>query len=106
VFTSTLDETPWGDWDNASPVNGELGDDIVKLKHEPGGDMAIYGSGSVVQALSRLGAIDEYRLVVHPVLLGVGRPLFGVPAGRRRLRLVESAGWPSGCLALTYQPAE
>jgi dihydrofolate reductase len=106
VFTSTLDETPWGDWGNARPVNGELAEVIVKLKNEPGGDMVIYGSGSVVQALSRLGAIEEYRLVVNPVLLGAGRPLFQAPAGRRSLRLVESASWPSGCLALTYRPAD
>src|SRR5262245_15470355 len=105
VFTSTLEETPWGEWDNASPVKGLLADEIAKLKDEPGGDLVIYGSGSVVQALSRLGAIDEYRLVVNPVLLGAGRPLFDGLAERRNLKLIESVGWPSGCVALTYHTA-
>jgi dihydrofolate reductase len=65
----------------------------------------IYGSGSVVQALTRLGAIDEYRLVVNPVVLGSGRPLFDGLRVRRNLRLTDSVSWPSGCVALNYQPA-
>jgi len=105
VLTSTLAETPWGEWDNTNPVKGLLADEIAKLKEKPGRDIVIYGSGSVVQALSRLGAIDEYRLVVNPVLLGAGRPLFDGLAERRDLRLIESVAWPSGCVALTYHTA-
>jgi dihydrofolate reductase len=103
VFSSTLDATPWGDWDNARPVNGPLADEVAKLKNEPGADIVIYGSGSVVRALTQIGAIDEYRLLVNPVVLGAGRPLFGGLAERRNLRLTESLSWPSGCVALTYQ---
>jgi dihydrofolate reductase len=103
IFSSTLDETPWGEWNNARPLKGPLGDEVAKLKNEPGGDIVIYGSGSVVQALTRLGAIDEYRLVVNPVVLGAGRPLFDGLEDKRNLRLTESASWPSGCVALTYQ---
>jgi dihydrofolate reductase len=106
VFTTTLGETPWGDWGNARPVNGALADEAAKLKNAPGNDMVIYGSGTVVQALTRLSLIDEYRLVVHPVILGLGRPLFGAVVERRKLRLIESLRWPSGCVALTYRPAE
>jgi dihydrofolate reductase len=106
VFSSTLDETPWGDWDNARPVTGALAGEVAKLKNEPGSDMVIYGSGKVVQALTRLGAIDEYRLVVNPVVLGAGRPLFDGVAEKRHLRLTESVSWPSGCVALTYQAAD
>ena len=57
-----------------------LEDEIRRLKQEPGGAMAIQGSASIVEALSRADLIDEYRLYVHPVLLGVGKPLF--PAAR------------------------
>ena len=64
--------------------------------------MVIYGSGSIVQALSRLGAIDEYRLVVNPLVLGAGRPLFEGLAERLNLTLIRSVSWPSGCVALTY----
>jgi dihydrofolate reductase len=106
VFSSTLDETPWGDWDNARPVNGLLADEVGKPKSERGDDMVIYGSGTVVQALSELDAIDEYRLVVNPVVLGAGRSLFDGLAERRNLRLIESVSWPSGCVALTYRPAD
>ena len=105
VFSSTLAETPWGDWNNARPVKAALADKVAKLKNEPGGDMVIYGSGSIVQALTRLGAIDEYRLVVNPVVLGADRPLFESVAERRNLELIESISWPSGCVSLTYQRA-
>jgi dihydrofolate reductase len=103
VFSSTLDETPWGEWNNARPLKGPLADEVAKLKNEPGGDIVIYGSGRVVQALTRLGAIDEYRLVVNPVVLGTGSRLFDGLEEKRNLRLTESASWPSGCVALTYQ---
>ena len=105
VFSSTLDETPWGEWDTARPVRGALADELAKLKDEPGGDMVIYGSGSIVQALTRLSAIDEYRLVVNPVVLGAGRPLFEGVAERRSLKLVGAVSLPSGCVAFTYQRA-
>jgi dihydrofolate reductase len=102
VFSSTLDETPWGNWDNARPLNGTLSEEVAKLENEPGNDMVIYGSGSIVQALTRLGAIEEYRLIVNPVILGAGRPLFdGVD--QHNLKLIESRAGPSGCVALTYE---
>jgi dihydrofolate reductase len=106
VFSTTLDETPWGEWDNAKRFDGALADEVAKLKSGPGKDMVIYGSGSIVQALTRLALIDEYRLVVNPVVLGVGRPLFDGLGQRHRLRLVDSVAGPSGCVALTYQPAD
>jgi dihydrofolate reductase len=55
VVSSTLEETPWGEWDNARPVTGVLADAVAKLKNEPGDDIVTYGSGSIVQALTRLG---------------------------------------------------
>jgi dihydrofolate reductase len=106
VFSATLDETPWGDWGNARPVKGVLAEEVAKLKNESGNDIVIYGSGSIVQALMRLGAIDEYRLVMNPVVLGAGRPLFGGLDEKRNLRLAEAVSWPSGCVALTYQAAD
>jgi dihydrofolate reductase len=106
VFSSTLDETPWGDWDNARAVNGVLAEEVAKLKNEAGNDIVIYGSGSIVQALTRLGAIDEYRLVMNPVVLGKGRPLFAGLDEKRNLTLIEAVSLPSGCVALTYQAAD
>jgi dihydrofolate reductase len=106
VVSSTLGETPWGDWNNARPLTGPLADEVAKLKNEPGSDIVIYGSGRVVQALTRLRAIDEYRLVVNPVVLGAGRPLFDRLDEKRSLRLTDAVSWRSGCVALTYQTTE
>src|SRR5262245_60038062 len=103
VLSSTLDETPWGRWDTARPVHGPVADEVAKLKDQPGGDIVIYGSGSIVHGLSRLGAIDEYRLVVNPVLLGAGKPLFDGRGTERHLKLVDSVRWSSGCVALIYR---
>jgi dihydrofolate reductase len=59
VFSTTLKETLWGEWKNAKPVNGDIAQEVAKLKQQTGKDMVIYGSGSIVQALTNLGLIDE-----------------------------------------------
>ncbi|WP_281272166.1 dihydrofolate reductase family protein [Paenibacillus flagellatus] len=103
VVTGTLKETPWGTWNNARPLSGKLSEEIERLKNEPGKDMVIYGSGSVVRELTEHGLIDEYRLIVNPVVLGKGTPLFGALSGRLPLKLHEAKVFPSGAVALTYE---
>src|SRR3981081_2388465 len=68
VASNTLDK---GDW-NATIINGDLATEVAKLKGAPGDDLLIYGSGEVVDELTRHGLIDEYRLMVHPVIVGSG----------------------------------
>lgn len=101
VATGTLTETPWGTWNNARPISGNLAEEIERLKKEPGKDMVIYGSGSIVRELTEHGLIDEYRLIVNPVVLGKGKPLFG-SSDRIKLNLQEAKAFPSGVIALTY----
>jgi dihydrofolate reductase len=101
VFSRTL---PSVEWNNSSLMKEMLPEDIVKLKQEPGRDMLIYGSASVVQALTNLGLIDEYQLLVHPVVSGGGKPLFHDIKERRRLKLVKTKTFPSGVIGLYYQP--
>jgi dihydrofolate reductase len=101
VFSKTL---PTVEWNNSSLVKEVLPEAITKLKHEPGGDMLIYGSASIVQTLTNHGLIDEYQLLVHPVVLGSGKPLFRDIRDRRKLQLVKTKTFSSGVIGLYYQP--
>ena len=104
IFSKNLKETPWGEWDNARPVSGDIAEEIAKLKQQPGKDMVVYGSGSVVQQLSNLGLVDEYRLIVNPVILGNGKMLFKDVHARIALKLVDAKIFSCGGVALTYLP--
>src|SRR5215469_10608634 len=101
VFSRTL---PSVEWNNSILVKEVLPEEIMKLKQEPGRDMLIYGSASIVRTLTNLGLIDEYQLLVHPVVLGGGKPLFQDIRDRRKLRLVKTKTFPSGVVGLYYQP--
>lgn len=79
VFSKSLDSV---DWNNSMLVNEIVPEEIEKLKQESGRDMIIYGSASVVQELTNLGLIDEYQLLVHPVVLGVANRSLAVSATR------------------------
>jgi dihydrofolate reductase len=77
---------------------------VEELKHGPGKDIMIFGSGSIVKELAAHGLIDEYVLVVCPLLLAGGRPLLtGVPR-TTKLRLLEAKSFPSGNVRLRYTP--
>src|SRR6266516_4141110 len=93
VFSKTL---PTVEWNNSSLVKEVLPEDITKLKQEPGRDMLIYGSASLVRTLTNHGLIDEYQLLVHPVVLGGGKPLFQDIKERRKLQLVKTKTCVSG----------
>ena len=97
VASRTLTEAEW----NASIIEGDLADEVARLKAEDGNDLLIYGSGTVVDELTRAGLIDEYRLMVYPVLVGTGKKLFeSVP--ETELRLVDSTVTEPGVAVLTY----
>src|ERR671923_1684296 len=72
VASSTLARAEW----NASIIDGDLGTEIARLKEQDGGDLLIYGSGTLVDELTRLALIDEYRLMIHPVVVGTGKRIF------------------------------
>ena len=97
VASRTLTDAEW----NASIIEGDVAAEVARLKEQDGGDLLIYGSARLVDELTRLGLIDEYRLIVYPVLVGSGKKLFEtVP--ETTLRLVESTVTEPGVAVLTY----
>jgi dihydrofolate reductase len=77
---------------------------VAALKSESDGEIMAHGGASFVQALSRFGLIDEYRLVILPVALGNGLPLFADLADRLRLDLAQAKSFPDGTVIAVYQP--
>jgi len=100
VFSRTLESA---EWNNSTLVKEVVPEDIEKLKQEPGRDMLIYGSASLVRTLTNLGLIDEYQILVHPVILGSGKPLFQDIKDQVKLKLVQTRTHPSGVVVLYYQ---
>ncbi|MGH3154238.1 MAG: dihydrofolate reductase family protein [Streptosporangiaceae bacterium] len=90
---------------NATVINGDLAAEIARLKQEPGGDIEVYGSATLVQTLMRHDLIDEYRIHVHPIVLGGGTPLFRQGGTSATLQLAGSRTLDSGVVTLTYVPA-
>ena len=86
-------------------VRDDLAGEVRRLKELPGKEIAVIGSASIVQQLANHGLIDEYRLLVHPVVLGAGKPLWTDIGDRQRLRLVKSEAFSNGVLSLRYQRA-
>ena len=101
VFSKTLQSA---DWNNSRLLREVVPGEIEQLKREPGRDMLIYGSASLVQALTNLGLIDEYQVLVHPVIVGGGKPLFHDIKDQVKLKLADSKTHPSGVAVLSYQP--
>jgi len=101
VFSRTLREAAWN---NTKLVNGDLAGEVRRLKHEAGGDLTILGSGSIVARLTQDGLIDEYTIVVVPIVLGSGRSLFEGVARNVPMKLVASRVFNNGNVVLTYVP--
>ncbi len=92
-------------WVNSTLLAGDAGDAIAELKARPGKDLAVLGSGDLVQTLMRSDLVDTYTLMIHPIVLGTGRRLFpdgGVPAD---LRLTDSVITTTGVVIATYEGA-
>ncbi len=101
VFSKTL---PHVEWNNSTLKREIVPEEIEKLKQEPGKDIVIYGSASVIQELTNAGLIDEYQLLVHPFILGDGKPLFKNIKEKVNLKLIDTQARSSGVVVLTYQP--
>jgi dihydrofolate reductase len=102
VLSSTL-EAP--EWNNSTVLNGNLAEEVAKLKQDHDGDIVVHGSAQLVQALIDQDLVDELRLMVYPVVLGSGKRLFGETGDKKRLRLVDSKVIGDGVAILIYQPA-
>ena len=105
VFSRTLESAPWGDWEEARIVKEMAVKEIAKLKRRSGKNMVIWGSISLAQSLINGGMIDEYRLVMCPVVLGSGRPLFLDEVDSFGLKLVEAKAFELGAVQLKYEAA-
>jgi dihydrofolate reductase len=105
VVSSTLPEPL--EWNNSSLVKGDLADGVRALKENESGDILVNGSVQLVAALAANGLVDEYRLMVFPVLLGAGKKLFGEADASTALRLTDSKPvGPDGIVILTYVPKD
>jgi dihydrofolate reductase len=91
------------EWNNSTLLREVVPSEIEQLKQEPGRDIVIYGSASIVQALTNLGLIDEYQILVHPVILGGGKALFKGLNEQRNLKLIDTKTFPTGVVLLQYQ---
>jgi class 3 adenylate cyclase/dihydrofolate reductase len=99
VVSKTLQRA---DWENTAILRGDLGEEVRRLKDQPGGELKVYGSADLVAGLLELDLVDELRILVFPVILGSGKRLFRDEVELRHLRLLGSRTFPSGVVLLTY----
>jgi dihydrofolate reductase len=102
VVSSTLNDP---EWNNSTVIEGDLPNEVAKLKERHDGDIVVHGSASLVQALVENDLVDEYRLMVFPVVLGTGKRLFGETSDKKPLQLVDSKVVGDGVTIITYEPA-
>ena len=100
VFSKTLEQVSW----NSRLVRGDLAEEVARLKAQPGLTMSVGGAGLAASCM-RLGLIDEYRLYLHPVVLGGGKAMFGALPQPVALELVENRPFGQGVVLLRYRRA-
>jgi dihydrofolate reductase len=103
-FVSTTLEDP--EWNNTTVLKGDVADEVGKLKQKQDGDIVVHGSPRLVQTLIEHDLVDEFRLMVFPVVLGSGKRLFGETSDKKPLRLVDSKVVGDGVTILVYAPAD
>ena len=101
VVSSTLEKA---EWNNSTLIKENVAEEIANLKRQPGGDIGITGSATLIQSLMQSDLIDEYRLLVHPVVVGSGKRLFR-DGNKAALKLIKTKMFSSGVVMLSYQPA-
>jgi dihydrofolate reductase len=101
VFSKTLEHA---DWPETRIAGGDLSEEIGRLKSEPGKDLIAYGGARLDQALSRLGLVEEYRLMIQPAALGTGLSLFKDLPAPLHLELVEATTYATGVAIHIYRP--
>jgi dihydrofolate reductase len=102
VVSSTLQKA---EWNNSTLIKEHVAEEISKLKQQPGGNIGITGSATLVQSLMQADLIDEYRLMVHPVVLGSGKRLFRDGRDTLQLKLLNTQTFSKGVVLLCYQKA-
>ena len=106
VVSTTLSDDD-ASWENSTVIRDDVAGQVQKLKDEVEGDILIAGSAKLIQSLAPEGLIDEYRLMVFPIVLGIGKKLFADGFEKGKLKLTDSKPvGPDGAIVLTYEPAE
>ncbi len=103
VVSTTLQEVAWN---NSRLIKENVVEEVSRLKQQPGQDILVGGSGQLVHTLMQHDLIDEYRFMVHPVVLGSGKRLFRDGSDTKVLRLVDTKTFSSGVVVLYYEPAK
>jgi dihydrofolate reductase len=103
VVSTTLDTA---EWNNSMIIKEQVIEEIAKLKQQSGQDILLEGSGELARSLMPYNLIDEYRFMVHPIMLGSGKRLFHEGMPKTVLKLVDTKPFSSGIVVLTYQSAE
>ena len=101
VFSRTLEKA---EWNNTRLVKDHIAQEILNLKQQPGKDLALFGSANLMSTLMQLDLIDEHRIMVNPVILGSGNPLFKWTRDKLNLKLIKSRTFGNGNVLLCYEP--
>ena len=101
VVSTTLEKA---DWNNSHVIRKNVAEEISKIKQKPGRDILVHGSATLAETLRQNNLVDEYHLLVYPIVLGTGKRLFKQP-DRSDLKLVESKSFGTGVVMLRYQPS-
>ena len=102
VVSTTLDQVPWN---NSILLRGDLAAEVAALKRQPGNELQVHGSATLIRTLMKHDLIDEYRLLIHPVVLGSGKRLFGDGTTPAALELIGTKTTSRGVVAHIYQPS-
>jgi dihydrofolate reductase len=103
VVSTTLEEPV--EWNNSTLINGNVEEEVTRLKQQPGKDILVFGSGELANTLMQHGLIDEYRLMVFPIVVGSGKRLFEDDIETTVLELVDTKTFGSDVVVLSYRPA-
>ncbi|MGY0373357.1 dihydrofolate reductase family protein [Clostridium sp. JNZ J1-5] len=98
-------KTPTNEYPGANLISCNIMEEVKKIKNEPGKEIWLYGGASLITIFLNLGLVDEYRLSIHPVILGEGKPLFSDIKQRLDLKLINTKKFSSGVVQLRYHPA-
>lgn len=102
VVSATLDRVQWN---NSILLQGDVAGEVAKLKRQPGNELQVHGSAALVRTLMEHGLVDEYRLLIHPVVLGNGKRLFAGGTTPAALELIDTKTTSRGVVAHIYQPS-
>jgi dihydrofolate reductase len=103
VFSKTLEKV---EWNNSRLVKENIADEVSKMKQQPGKDLVLFAGADIASTFIQLGLIDEYQIIVNPVILGSGKPLFKGIKDKLNLKLLKIKTFSCGNIILYYQPVK